>query len=534
MLSIKVKLLTAFLTIIAIMFISEAFFVVMHFVVVKRYQEITDNMVSEYQLIETTGNLVNSFYDLIQYSEDQQRMNNYLYNLSTLRSLLSKLDNSITDIESQTVYLGVKNTINGVIDETSQGVSSISIGNFSEVTSFYKEANQDNNFVRENTTNLLLKELGYIEKLQGDIARTQALSEIIGISLFILMFIGCLWYSLFFSQSLISPLLKLTRLAKVIGSGNLRADVENDLLRGDDEVASLAHSFNAMVFSLKENIRKLKEKNNQLIKTQKIIVSKESKISELNEISRLKDEFMNIVTHELKTPLIPIIGLAEVMEKRKETLPPDYQDYVITIHEEGIKLSNLIKQMLQATRSENGENPIAKEKFRLDELITSLETSLSMLARRTDSKVVFNFRDRGIEMDSDKEKISQIIYNFVDNAVKYGPNSQNILITVFKPDKDNVRIEVNDEGPGIPKDLHDKLFLKFSQLEPSLSRSREGMGLGLYICKRNVDVLGGKIGVESESGQGATFYFTIPLIASDNKKKETVPKSKLINFFMSL
>ena len=75
-----------------------------------------------------------------------------------------------------------------------------------------------------------------------------------------------------------------------------------------------------------------------------------------------------------------------------------------------------------------------------------------------------------------------------------------------------VRLAVTNEGPGIPKDKQKSLFLKFSQLEPSLSRSQEGMGLGLYICKQNIETLGGEIGVISEDGKGVTFFFTVPLI----------------------
>jgi signal transduction histidine kinase len=531
--SLKAKILTAFLTVIAVLFISEAFIFVMHFAVVKKYQKITDNMVSEYRIIETTSNLVGSFYDLIQYANNKQRIDTYNNNLGILQTLLAKLDKNITDSGSWTVYLGAKSTVNSVIEESNRGVAAILAGNFSEVTANYADANQKNNFVRENTANLLLQELAYTEKLQADIVKTQLWSEIIGLILFAGILIGCLWYSLSFSKKLINPLVKLTKLAKVIGNGNLEANVENVLLKGDDEVASLANSFNSMVLSLKDNIKKLKEYNAQLIKTKKIVVSKEMKISELNEINKMKDEFMNIVTHELKTPLIPIIGLSEVMEQQKESLPPEYQKYVVTIHKEGVRLNELIRQMLQATRSENGEEPLVKEKFILNDLILSLETSLTMLTQRTDSKIVFNFKDPGIEMESDKEKISQVIYNFVDNAVKYGPNGQTVVVFASKQGEDKVLIEVADEGTGIPEKLKEKLFLKFSQLEPSLSRSREGMGLGLYICKRNVEMLGGEIGTKNKTdGQGAVFYFSIPLVA---KEENAVKKKKngLINFFMS-
>ena len=155
-----------------------------------------------------------------------------------------------------------------------------------------------------------------------------------------------------------------------------------------------------------------------------------------------------------------------------------------------------------------------KEKFNLVELVMSLETSLGMLTKRSDSKIKFNIAAKKINIESDKAKISQVIYNFVDNAVKYGAKNQTIEVNISLPNEKSVRVEVKGNGQGIVKDMQKKLFLKFSQLEPSLSRSQDGMGLGLYICKQNIDNLGGSIGVESEVNKGATFFFTLPLKTS--------------------
>jgi len=149
--------------------------------------------------------------------------------------------------------------------------------------------------------------------------------------------------------------------------------------------------------------------------------------------------------------------------------------------------------------------------FKLDEFILAQELPLREIAKRTKSKIEFKIAEKGIEMTSDKEKISHILYDLVDNAIKYGPEGQTVTIALSKPDDKSAKVEVIDHGPGIPKELKDMLFLKFSQLEPSASRSREGMGLGLYICKQNVDALGGKIGVESEAEHGADFFFILPL-----------------------
>ncbi len=509
--SIKYKILTAFLIVISVLFISEVFFVAIHFLTIKKYQDITENMVSEYQIIEDTSNLISSFNNLIKYVNYKERLDEYNSNRATLVALLGKLDTTITNPDSQIAFVGLKNTVNTVLSYCDSGVNSVSQGNLTDVTTDYNDANHQNLFVQQNTATLILTELQSTEKLQADIARNQLISEIVGVALFILVMLGCIWYSFNFSRRLISPLIKLTRLAKIIEKGNLNATVEADLLVGTDEVASLANSFSTMVNALRDNIKQLREYNEALIKTKRIVVDRETRISQLQEINTMKDEFMNIVTHELKTPLIPIMGLSEIMGQKKDTLPTEFQGYVDIIHEEAVKLTNLIKQILTATRSKNVENKIPQDTFKFDEFILAQELPLKELAKRNDSKIEFKINAANVQVTSDRERISQVIYNLVDNAVKYGAAGQTITIALSKPDDKSVKVEITDQGKGIAPELQDMLFLKFSQLEPSASRSQEGMGLGLYICKQNIEFLGGHIGVTSESGQGSTFYFTLPL-----------------------
>jgi signal transduction histidine kinase len=508
--SIKYKILSAFLIIIAVLVVAETFFVALHFVTIKRYQDITDNMISEYQVWETSTSLISSFNDLVKYANDKSRMDKYNDKRAELLALLDKLDRNIVSPASQVSYLGLKNSVNIVLASCDSGVAAVFQGKFDDVTDDYNTANHQNLFVEQNTANLILAELQYTETLRTEIVKSQALIEILGILFFLIIVLGCIWYSLVFSRRLISPLIRLTKTAKAIEDGNLSAIVEKDLTGGTDEIASLANSFNTMVASLKDNIRQLRHYNETLIKTKKIVIDRETVINQLQEINRIKDEFMNIVTHELKTPLIPILGLSEVMAQQKQTLPPEFQNYVEIIHKEAEQLTGLIRQILTATRSQGTVNPV-RETFKLDEFILAEQPALNEIAKRTDSQVEIKINGEGMEITSEKDKISQVLYNLVDNAVKYGPDKQSVSVALSKPDDKNIKVEVIDQGQGIPKESQDKLFLKFSQLEPSASRSREGMGLGLFICKQNIDHLGGRIGVESEAGQGADFYFILPL-----------------------
>jgi len=638
---IKKKLLTSFFAIIILLLISEGFFVTMDYIILSKYTTLTNNIVLEYGLIDSTANLLTSYNNRIKSPTDKTEIAKFNANYSDTQNLLVKLKNSIVDIKSKAAFVGLENNINDIFFNIEIGVNNLASGDYLEAVGRYDAANRKSSFVKENTTDLLLKEIDYAKNLQVGIENVKTMSQLIAIILLILTTIGCIWYAIYFSNKLIMPLTGLTKLAKNIEEGNLNATVDKTLLVGDDEVASLANSFNTMVLSLKTNIEKLKEYNKEIknsrnrLKLEKdklqkyldtagvivlifdfdnkvflinkkgreilgvtypeiigkdwvteyvarknqiqtrsmlaflmnhtapvdtvenVIIAKDKTeknivwhfsilqnennmaqsvlatgvditeltkakitISQLKEVDKLKNEVLNIATHELKTPLISIVGLSEVMEKKPGTIPAEYQNFISIIHSEGMKLNNLIKTMLTASRNEVGKTSVFKEKFDLVELAKSLETSLSMLIKRSDSKIKFNIKIKDLIIESDKAKISQVIYNFVDNAVKYGMDKQTIEISVFLPDEKTVRVEVKGNGQGISKDMQKKLFIKFSQLEPSLSRSQDGMGLGLYICKQNIDNLGGEIGVESEVNQGATFFFTLPLEGSPTKPSE--------------
>jgi len=629
---IRSKLIAAFLTVITILVITGSFFVILNFMIIKRYENIMDNMVAEYKLIEKTQIMTESFNNLIKYISDQKRMDAFISYRLELQDLLIKLDSSIVDEKSFSIYLGLRNIIKGLISDSENGINSILSGDYSKVTFYYDSVNDKNNFVKENTSNLLLSQLEYLKNLQLEIVRVRQIIEWSALLLLILVISFSIFYAVSFSNRLVNPLEKLTAVARTIESGNLNVAVDKKLLLGNDEVSSLANSFSKMVFYLKNNILKLQEYNlevknscNRLrsekkklqqyldvagvlviifdfdgrvilinkkgreilaiddddimdkdwiaayvakkdrIKTrslinfavggispvdtiENVIVDKKNQeknivwhfsvlksennepqsvlgtgvditeltkakvtIGQLKEVDKLKNEVLNIATHELKTPLISIVGLSEVMKKNPQTIPSEYQEYVNIINSEGEKLNKLIKSMLNASRNELGQVSVTKGEIVLSNLVSDIKVSLEMLVKRTESKLVIDNQISALNFNSDKEKISQVIYNFVDNAIKYGPRNQTIKVVFSYLDPKNIRVAVVGEGNGIEKSLQKKLFLKFSQLEPSLSRSQDGMGLGLYICKQNIEALGGKIGVESEAGHGATFFFTLPI-----------------------
>ena len=233
-------------------------------------------------------------------------------------------------------------------------------------------------------------------------------------------------------------------------------------------------------------------------------------IDELVEFDRIKNEIINITSHEFKTPLVSIIGLSEVMDKNRANLPLDFQRYVEIIHKESIRLNNLIKKMLVVAKNEQGKVLVNFKPLILGTYINSLKNTFAAFCEPKKVTIRYELENVSAIFTSDPELLSEILLNFLDNAIKYGPAKQLITIKSAKHDK-FLRLAVIDNGPGIAKDKQSKLFEKFSQLDSSPTRSQEGIGLGLYICKQNSRSLGANVGVESEPGKGASFYIDLPL-----------------------
>lgn len=236
----------------------------------------------------------------------------------------------------------------------------------------------------------------------------------------------------------------------------------------------------------------------------------EARIIQLKEFNILKDEFLNIAAHELKTPLTSIIGLSEIIKEQKTSLPQKLIKFPDIIFNEGLRLSRIVKRILTITRFESGKEKVQTELILIDPYLISLLPNLEIMTKNKKMQIALDVKDKNLQLRGDKERLSEVIMNLFDNAVKYGSETQTITISAYCSKENTVTIEVADQGKGIPPELVGRLFGKFSQLEPSFSRSQEGIGLGLYICKLIVEKMGGEIGVESVVDKGSRFFFTLP------------------------
>jgi len=265
-------------------------------------------------------------------------------------------------------------------------------------------------------------------------------------------------------------------------------------------------------FSTLISATNLYDANEQLIGSNTIIKDI-SDIQTLLEVDKAKDEFSSMVSHELKTPLIPIMGYCEMLKDPKffGKLTDTQLEAVNEIYENTVRLNNLINEVLKAQKLDLHKLTLKKENFEVGELMQTVFKSNPSLIHLKQITFVNNFTSNTkIVVKSDKDKLMEVFTNLIQNAVDFvSEKSGRIEIGAIDND-DSVLFYVRDNGIGIAPEKIKKLFTKFYQIDTSFSRNHGGSGLGLVICKGIVNGLGGEIKVESTVGKGTTFSFMIP------------------------
>lgn len=229
---------------------------------------------------------------------------------------------------------------------------------------------------------------------------------------------------------------------------------------------------------------------------------------------RLKSAFLATMSHELRTPLNSIIGFTGILlQKLVGPLSEEQEKQLRMVQGSAHHLLALINDVLDISKIEAGQLTIANEEFDIRQSIQKTVEKLKPLSDKKGLKLSYQIPDHEIILHSDQRRAEQILINLVNNAIKF-TDSGEVNINCLIEDG-FVKTSVHDTGIGIMEDKLDSLFTPFKQIDTGLSRQYEGTGLGLSICKRLVDIMGGEIWVESESGKGSIFTFTLPLTRSE-------------------
>jgi signal transduction histidine kinase len=235
---------------------------------------------------------------------------------------------------------------------------------------------------------------------------------------------------------------------------------------------------------------------------------------ELRQKDKLKDEFLSMASHELKTPLTPIIGWTGALKSNTilGKLTPEQRAAVDTIEKSAIKLEKMISDMLDAQKLELNEFKFNIGDVDVDRIARNVERDFEFMMKEKGIEFVADVQP-GLKLRSDEARIVQVLNALLYNSVDFVPKSGGrIELTAEARDDDDksVVFGVKDNGPGIPKDKQKFLFKKFYQVDTSLKRKHGGTGLGLAISEGIVTGLGGRIWVDTEEGKGSSFYFSLP------------------------
>jgi PAS domain S-box-containing protein len=238
-------------------------------------------------------------------------------------------------------------------------------------------------------------------------------------------------------------------------------------------------------------------------------------VSERKETENRVSEFYSALSHELRTPLTSIKCALHLLERDKAgTLTSRAKQLIYLGRKECDRLIRLVNDMLDIKKIEVGKLMLYRHNFEAADVVTQTMENLATFAAERRISLRHQI-PAGHLINADKDRVVQVLTNLLSNAVKYSPADSDVSVTV-EPSGGFLRFSVNDTGPGIPKSEQSKLFRMFRQVSPGNDSPKEGAGLGLAICKGIVEEHGGQIGVISDKGKGASFWFDMPLAVSDD------------------
>lgn len=233
-------------------------------------------------------------------------------------------------------------------------------------------------------------------------------------------------------------------------------------------------------------------------------------LDQRKQIDTMKDEFLTGITHELKTPLTPIIGFSQALAKpgMLGDLNEKQTKAIRTILNNAVHLRHLVTDLLSIHKLELGRMKFDFGEFDIEDMMESIKSTMAYTADEKRIKLIMQVLEKG-RVTGDRSKIEEVINNLIYNAVDFTPADTGRITVTVKRDGKFLWFGVEDNGIGIPQEKQARLFNKFYQVDSTVTRRHGGTGLGLSICRGIVEGMGGSIGVKSAEGKGSTFYFTI-------------------------
>src|SRR5688572_22665352 len=281
---------------------------------------------------------------------------------------------------------------------------------------------------------------------------------------------------------------------------------------------------------LRSRQEELERVNRELEDTNRGVVALYAELDEradhLRRADELKTRFLSNMTHDFPAPVNSILALTNLLADRLNSTP-DQKDEVFYIRKSAQQLSDIVDDLLDLAKVEAGKIEVHPAPFEVSNLFGALRGMLKPLLLNQSLALIFEDPDDLPPLFSDESKVSQILRNFISNALKYTERGEVRVSARLNPERTAVVFTVADTGIGIPEEDLTRVFDEFVQIENPLQRRVKGTGLGLPLSKRLAELLGGSIGVESTFGAGSTFRVTIPLVLNDFRAVPAIVPGKL-------
>jgi two-component system phosphate regulon sensor histidine kinase PhoR len=235
-------------------------------------------------------------------------------------------------------------------------------------------------------------------------------------------------------------------------------------------------------------------------------------VSELNRLRRIRTEFVGNLSHELRTPLSTVRLLIEslTLEAERTELPPRVRESIGKIDVETGHLVQMVNELLDLARIEQGEAPMRHDDVDVARVAADAIGRLRVYAERQGVSLRTEVAaDQAVVVAGDEDRLGQLLANLIQNAIKFSPARSEVVVHV-RGEPEQVLVEIEDHGPGIPRADRNRIFERFYKVDRARSRGRGGTGLGLAIARHIVDRHGGHIWVQSEEGQGSSFFVSLP------------------------